>query len=771
MVQTKKTASSTAKNKSLSSSSATSSATSTTTTSQSKVTSSSQRSSSRAETSGSQSAGGSTVIISEVVGGPSSLKVTPSTYHITPPELVAQKPKEHYIFGGTQIVEVESTIGSGRGGDGRTVKTTTTHGAIISEPAANVEKITTKTTSSTHGSDFLEQKSAETSSSFQKNDVSNGSFQKTTSSSTEQSSSTKQTSSFLDNEKNLNKNDEKTVKKDERKLTAGTKHKDSDKKLFTYVKGQNVSDQTDALLESERCIAKKAYITTKKTDEQNAKIGKNQTSLISSKTTRSSDKRDDKIHQSSPIWATHAHTNKNDNTNLDVKRTNLDVTNKTDVSDNFFSEKTSESFSTSSTVEKSTSSSQAFNIVDGKEVITSETFNESGSMHQKNAAEKFESRSGTGITPTVMYDQKLNEENITYKNDKRDKEPLFDRNYMNTERNVKMIGNEQPTEHVRGTFETTRFDETLNKYVTDKRSMEDNKHIDINKVLSDTSMINKIDRKSNVVSTMNDMLIDSSFTGTSSINTNDITSTMLQNTSTNNAVNNNNLFQSNNQVTDSSTTYTSKVFDEKTNKWKVIDESTLNEKNVLATNTKHPKGTQLTPANGTTSTNLSTTSHDRNITDKKFSETINEKSSIIKHLYDEKSKSWREVDEKTITSKRPSLIRYVSKGTDGKFTTIYKRKLFDKRSGTWKVVDEKVYRNNNFNEHIPEVIEDETNITTTTYTTKVFDTKTNTWKVVDEKTFTDRETVVPKDIADEIARDQPDIANITTTTELTKVRD
>lgn len=731
MVQTKKSASAASKSKA--STSSASSATTSSTTTTSKVSSSSHQSSSKAETSGSKTAGGSSIVISEVTGS-SNLAVTPSTYHVTPPEL-AHKAKEHYIFGGTQIVEVDSKLGSDfiqheRGGDGRTTTTTTTRGAIISEPAGSVETTTTtKTTSTTHGSDFLEQKSAETSSSFQKSSTSNGSAKTTTSAVT---------------------GTEKSSKKDDRKLTAGAKHKDTDNK-FTFVKGQTAADSTDALLESERCIAKKAYITTRKTDDETAQSERNQ----ASRTTKTSDKRAEPTHRGSPNWATHAQTHRNDNTNLDLKRTNLDVTNKTDGSDTFFSEKTSESFSTSSTVEKSSSSSQVIKIVDGKEVVTSETFNESGSMHNKNAAERLETRSGTGITPTVQYDQKLAEENIAFKGDNKDKEPIFDRNYMSTERNVKMLGNEKPTEHVHGTFETTHFDAALNKYVTDRRNVEDSKQIDISKVISDSSTLSKIDRSSDVTNTIDQYSIDNAFAGTSSINTNDINSTTLH--STNNAQLDN-LFQSNNQVTDSTTTYTSKVFDDKTNQWKVVDESTVNEKNVLARN-RQP----------TTTTNLSSTSFDRKVSDKKISEQTTEKISSAQHLYDEKSKTWREVDEQTIKSKRPSLIRYVSKDRDGKYTTIYKRKLFDKRSGTWKVVDEKVYRNNNFNEHIPEVIEDVTNITTTTYTTKVFDTKTNTWKVVDEKTFTDRETVVPKDIADEIARDQPDIANITTTTELTKV--
>lgn len=138
-------------------------------------------------------------------------------------------------------------------------------------------------------------------------------------------------------------------------------------------------------------------------------------------------------------------------------------------------------------------------------------------------------------------------------------------------------------------------------------------------------------------------------------------------------------------------------------------------------------------------------------------------------MFDEKTKRWREVDEKTIKKTRPSVIRYVSQESDGTITTTYKKKKFNRNTGKWTTVEEKVYKNLNENDTIPEMMEDITNITTTTYQTKIFDSKTNTWKVVDEKSFTDTHTTVPRDIVEEIERDQADVANITTTTEITKV--
>lgn len=156
---------------------------------------------------------------------------------------------------------------------------------------------------------------------------------------------------------------------------------------------------------------------------------------------------------------------------------------------------------------------------------------------------------------------------------------------------------------------------------------------------------------------------------------------------------------------------------------------------------------------------------------KSSTENVSKSSSKVQQqVYDEKTKTWKEVNEKTLKSKRPSIVRYVSQESDGSYTTIYKRKIFDARTRQWKVVDEKVFKDRRPHDTIPEYpIDDTTNRTTTTYTTKVYDTKTGTWKVVDEQSFTDTDTFIPKDIVQEIERDHPDLANITTTTEITKV--
>lgn len=412
-----------------------------------------------------------------------------------------------------------------------------------------------------------------------------------------------------------------------------------------------------------------------------------------------------------------------------------------DQSDIVSSEQYSHSSTSVSKAENTSSSSRVIEIIDGKERVVEETSKQWGSQQQRNSEQEYKSKSGPGTEPQAEFSQKTTEELIHFKKDSPNAAPIQDRKYRDTERNVKLVGKSAPIEHSSITEEITRFDEKTGKYVTDVRHKQDNRDLTTEKYITDV-----IDTKQ--------------LTNVNDNSTTKTTETFIG------IVNQPSVPTYKDNITDTTTTYTSKTFDDKTNTWQVVDESTVNEKSILKAEkpTRRPKDiTPVTPAHSKT---VSTTEE---LYVKTNSSNTKDKSTVSQQLYDEKTKTWREVDEKTIQTKRPSLIRYVSKDSEGKYTTIYKKKLFDKRSGTWKVVDEKVYKNNLFNEHIPEVIDDVTNVTTTTYTTKVFDNKTNTWKIVDEKSFTDSTTVVPKDIAAEIEKDQPNVANITTTTEITKV--
>ena len=267
----------------------------------------------------------------------------------------------------------------------------------------------------------------------------------------------------------------------------------------------------------------------------------------------------------------------------------------------------------------------------------------------------------------------------------------------------------------------------------------------------------------------------------------------------------------NKNVADTTTTFTSKVFDDKTKSWVVVDQSSVNETDfILPATTQTQIGgassnnmntmTISSTATGIDSTNTKVDSLSSNsklmssdvqISSKSSKETLEKNSSSKKEssrgekivststsetvqVYDNKTKTWKNVDASTINrEKRPSYVRYRSQNSDGSWHTIYKRKMYDEFSKQWRIVDEKVVSSDDTTRFtdIPEMVENSTNMTTTTYTTKVYDTRTGKWTIVDEKSYVDTESAnVTQDIKREIEKDQPDLANVITTTETTKVR-
>lgn len=268
----------------------------------------------------------------------------------------------------------------------------------------------------------------------------------------------------------------------------------------------------------------------------------------------------------------------------------------------------------------------------------------------------------------------------------------------------------------------------------------------------------------------------------------------------------------NKNVADTTTTFTSKVFDDKTKSWVVVGQSSVNETDIiLPATTNTAIGDASLASNMNTMTISSTTSGidstnmkvdssssnsklissdvqmssksskevlEKNMSSKKESsrgeKIVSSSTSETVQVYDNKTKTWKNVDMSTINrEKRPSYVRYRSQNADGSWHTIYKRKMYDEFSRQWRIVDEKIVSSDDTTRFtdIPEMVENATNMTTTTYTTKVYDTKTGKWSIVEEKSFVDTEPVnVTQDIRREIEKDQPDLANIITTTETTKVR-
>lgn len=271
----------------------------------------------------------------------------------------------------------------------------------------------------------------------------------------------------------------------------------------------------------------------------------------------------------------------------------------------------------------------------------------------------------------------------------------------------------------------------------------------------------------------------------------------------------------NKNVADTTTTFTSKVYDDKTKSWVVVQQSSVNETDIVlpaattsstdvASSNKMNTMTISSAASGIDSTNKLYDSSmrvdssnsklmksdvqsssksskeilEKNMSSKKESsrdeKIVSTSTSETVQVFDSKTKTWKTVDSSTLDKqKRPSYVRYRSQSDDGSWHTIYKRKLYDEFSRQWRIVDEKVVSGDGTSrfDDIPEMIENSANMTTTTYTTKVYDTKTGKWTIVDEKSYVDKESAnVTQDIKREIEKDQPDLANIITTTETTKVR-
>lgn len=303
----------------------------------------------------------------------------------------------------------------------------------------------------------------------------------------------------------------------------------------------------------------------------------------------------------------------------------------------------------------------------------------------------------------------------------------------------------------------------------------------------------------------------SSSMASSGIDNKEVKSTASKNVASSKTVKNGQVVDNKN-VADTTTTFTSKVFDDKTKSWVVVEQSSVNETDIIlpakssigdassstsnnmntmtisstaagidSTNTKvdsMSSNSKLTRSDVQMSSKSTRESMEKNTSSKKESnrdeKIISTSSKETVQVYDNKTKTWKNVDASSIDQqRRPSYVRYRSQNDDGSWHTIYKRKMYDAFSKQWRIVDEKVVSSDDTTHtaDIPQMIENSSNVTTTTYTTKVYDTKTGKWTIVEEKSYVDTEPVnVTQDIKRDFERDEADLANIITTTETTKVR-
>ncbi|KAG4071742.1 hypothetical protein HA402_011896 [Bradysia odoriphaga] len=462
------------------------------------------------------------------------------------------------------------------------------------------------------------------------------------------------------------------------------------------------------------------------------------------------------------------------------------------------------SFSTSSEFKSTTDA-------DGKVNTTSREW---GTSKNKATSDYLTSKSGTNIEPEIFQSQSHQAEKIKYDTGNNGDNPLYEATSIDSQRKLQQIGNTAPVGHSSDHVKRVKYDDKSKKYITSEESKDSNvidsitlqmvtipednssainvvqdlsrnsTNVGSSSAVSNSTNLTKQSGTSIASTSSNIISSKQSKTSSSTVMTSDATVTSGSTVASNIKNSSDQSKTTNDQnVSDTTTTYTSKVYDDKTKTWNILNESTISEKDVVVKDGKTQRDTgnkvivsSSTNENLNRSKSVASSQSSKELISKSSNKTeqmttSSSTSSTSQQVFDEKTKRWREVDEKTIKKTRPSVVRYVSQESDGTITTTYKKKKFNRNTGKWTTVEEKVYKNLDANETIPEMMDDITNITTTTYQTKIFDSKTNTWKVVDEKSYTDTHTTVPRDIVEEIERDQADVANITTTTEITKIYD
>lgn len=141
-------------------------------------------------------------------------------------------------------------------------------------------------------------------------------------------------------------------------------------------------------------------------------------------------------------------------------------------------------------------------------------------------------------------------------------------------------------------------------------------------------------------------------------------------------------------------------------------------------------------------------------------------------IFDTKTNTWRTYDKNEKHHQnigKSSLLRFISRENDGTVKTIYKRKEYDEKTRKWKIIDDKVTYDNKPGAAPVDIIDSNSNYTVTTYSTKIYDKNTDQWKVIHQQSFTEPFAIVGEEVAREIEKDNPDLANVIATTEVTKV--
>lgn len=130
----------------------------------------------------------------------------------------------------------------------------------------------------------------------------------------------------------------------------------------------------------------------------------------------------------------------------------------------------------------------------------------------------------------------------------------------------------------------------------------------------------------------------------------------------------------------------------------------------------------------------------------------------------ESSSHFEKMDEKS--SSRKKVTDYYEQRESN--AAILKRKTYDEKVKRLSLIDQKIVPKDVI---IQDIEDDVTNVTRTSFEAKLFNPKTKRWELVDQKTILEKDITVaiPEEIVHELEVERPELANITTTIQLTKV--
>uniref|UniRef100_A0A182PUP0 Uncharacterized protein n=1 Tax=Anopheles epiroticus TaxID=199890 RepID=A0A182PUP0_9DIPT len=132
----------------------------------------------------------------------------------------------------------------------------------------------------------------------------------------------------------------------------------------------------------------------------------------------------------------------------------------------------------------------------------------------------------------------------------------------------------------------------------------------------------------------------------------------------------------------------------------------------------------------------------------------------------ESSSHYAQMDEESRSRRKTSEYREQRESN----TAILKRKIYDEHGRRLNLIDEKIVPKEIVT---AELQDDVTNVTKTSFEAKLFNPKLKRWELVDQKTILEKDitTDIPVEIVQELEVERPELANITTTIQMTKVYD